>query len=91
MARYFGSSENPDKPRGGLVLGADQNKSPGALPIMVEIWDKDEVALEQVVALTSNRRIGWAAYFAAQEQYPLKTVILREGVTILGRWSAKRH
>jgi hypothetical protein len=91
MPKYFGSGENPKEKPKALPGLETPDKETEALPFRVEIWDETESYIEQVVALTTNRSIGWAAYFKAQEAYPKQTVIFRDQFGILGRWTRKRH
>lgn len=47
------------------------------LPYRVELWDAKSQIVEQVLAVTSNSSIGYAAYYAATREYPDRLVTLR--------------
>jgi hypothetical protein len=91
MAAYLMASGEPpedDESRAGP-------SGPGAeadlLPYRVEVWDPTGAFVEQVVAMTRNRTIGWAAYFATTEQFPSRVITFRDQYGELGRWTAKKH
>ncbi|HET8637340.1 MAG TPA: hypothetical protein VFL96_10855 [Acidobacteriaceae bacterium] len=47
------------------------------LPYLVELWDEAKSTVEQVLAVTANGSIGYAAYYAAIREYPHRFVTLR--------------
>jgi hypothetical protein len=76
--------------------GGDKNPSrdprsrtgePDDLPYKVEIWDDENKAVEQVLAMTANPSIGYAAYFEAAKEYPRRYVVLRHKHRIVARWN----
>jgi hypothetical protein len=57
------------------------------LPYRVELWDQAKNAVEQVLAVTANGSIGYAAYFAATREYPDRYITLRHRNNIVTRWN----
>jgi hypothetical protein len=57
------------------------------LPYRVELWDEAKNAVEQVLAVTANGSIGFAAYYAATREYPDRYVTLRHKNSIVSRWN----
>jgi hypothetical protein len=47
------------------------------LPYIVELWDGEKKAVEQVLAVTTHGSIGYAAYYAATREYPDRHITLR--------------
>ena len=61
------------------------------LPYKVELWDSAKAAVEQVLAVTANGSIGYAAFFAATREHPGRYVTLRHRNSILSRWNGPQH
>ena len=61
------------------------------LPYKVELWDEARRHVEQVLAVTANGSIGYAAYYAATREYPERYVTLRHKNSIVSRWNAPSH
>jgi hypothetical protein len=61
------------------------------LPYKVEIWNESGAAVEQVVAVTANASIGYAAYYAATREYPDRHITLRHKNSVVARWSGPKH
>lgn len=61
------------------------------LPYKVEIWNETGAAVEQVVAVTANACIGYAAYYAATREYPDRHITLRHKSSVVARWSGPKH
>ncbi|HEX9322612.1 MAG TPA: hypothetical protein VF913_10900 [Xanthobacteraceae bacterium] len=61
------------------------------LPYRVELWDEARVSVEQVLAVTANGSIGYAAYYAATREFPERYVTLRHKNRIVSRWNAPRQ
>lgn len=61
------------------------------LPFKVELWDPAKQAVEQVLAVTANSSIGYAAYYAATREYVDRFVTLRHKGSILIRWNAPKN
>ena len=61
------------------------------LPYKVELWDEGKGGVEQVLAVTSNGSIGYAAYYAAAREYPDRYVTLRHKNSIVSRSNPPEH
>jgi hypothetical protein len=61
------------------------------LPYKVEIWNESGASVEQVVAVTANASIGYAAYYAATREYPDRHITLRHKNSVVARWSGPKH
>jgi hypothetical protein len=57
------------------------------LPYKVELWDAAKSTVEQVLAVTANGSIGYAAYYAATREYPARYITLRHKNSIVSRWN----
>jgi hypothetical protein len=77
-----------DDPDESPPSGSDRSTAPhGDLPFHVELWSEDRSVVEQVLAVTANSSIGYAAYHAATREYPDRYVILRHRNRVLSRWN----
>ena len=61
------------------------------LPYKVELWDEARAGVEQVLAVTANASIGYAAYYAATREYPHRYVTLRHKNRLVSRWNGPGH
>jgi hypothetical protein len=61
------------------------------LPYKIEIWNESGAAVEQIVAVTANAGIGYAAYYAATREYPHRHIMLRHKNSVVARWSGPQH
>jgi hypothetical protein len=61
------------------------------LPYKVELWDKAKAGVEQVLAVTANGSIGYAAYYAAAREYPDRYITLRHKNSIVSRSNPPQH
>jgi hypothetical protein len=61
------------------------------LPYKVELWDEARTSVEQVLAVTANGSIGYAAYYAATREFPHRYITLRHKSRIVSRWNAPQH
>lgn len=61
------------------------------LPYKVELWNEPGAAVEQVIAVTANASIGYAAYYAATREYPDRHITLRHKNSIVARWRGPKH
>jgi hypothetical protein len=61
------------------------------LPYRVEMWDETRNSVEQVLAVTANSSIGFAAFYAATREFPDRYITLRHNNSIVSRWNAPRH
>jgi len=61
------------------------------LPYKVELWDEGKNSVEVVLAVTASPSIGYAAYFAATREYPMRYVTLRYKSSVVTRWNGPGH
>jgi hypothetical protein len=61
------------------------------LPYKIEIWNEAGAAVEQIVAVTANASIGYAAYHAATREFPDPRITLRHKNSMVARWSGPKH
>lgn len=61
------------------------------LPYKVEIWNETGASVEQIVAVTANASIGYAAYYAATREFPDRHITLRHKNSVVARWSGPQH
>jgi hypothetical protein len=61
------------------------------LPYKVELWNEARTSVEQVLAVTANGSIGYAAYYAATREHPDRYITLRHNNRIVSRWNEPRH
>ena len=85
--RYIlASGSDPENGQRKVAAGRDAAARED-LPYKVELWNAEKVTVEQVLAVTSNSSIGYAAYYAATREYPDRLVTLRHK----GRTVVKSH
>jgi hypothetical protein len=60
-------------------------------PFTVELWDESKTAVEQVLAITANGSIGYAAYYAAIREFPHRYITLRHKGGVVSRWNGPGH
>jgi hypothetical protein len=61
------------------------------LPFKVELWNELKTSVEQVLAITTNGSIGYAAYYAAIREFPNRYITLRHKKGIVSRWNGPVH
>ena len=61
------------------------------LPYKVELWNVDKTSVEQVLAVTANGSIGYAAFYGATREFPHRYITLRHKNRIVSRWNGPRH
>jgi hypothetical protein len=80
------ASDTDPENEGRRPIPLSHSTSPGEdLPFKVELWDEKRRAVEQVLAVTANGSIGYAAYFAATREYPDRYVTLRHKSRMVAR------
>ena len=87
----LGSSDDRED---GLPRGVPSRPMPSdreELPYKIEIWNEAGASVEQVVAVTANASIGYAAYYAATREYPDRHITLRHKNSVVARWSGAKH
>jgi hypothetical protein len=88
----LGSSGDPEE-NGGPAAPAfapDPGESED-LPFRVELWNEARTSVEQVLAVTANGSIGYAAFYAATRELPQRYITLRHKHRIVSRWNVPRH
>jgi hypothetical protein len=78
----------PPKGAGASSPGPIENED---LAYKVELWDRQGETVEQVLAVTSSPSIGYAAYYAATQEFPDAVITLRHKNSIMSRWGGKPH
>ena len=82
----FWPGDDAEDPPSSRVSRFDQPTAPREeLPYKVELWDAKKVSVEQVLAVTANGSIGYAAYYAAAREHPDRYVTLRHKNRIVSR------
>ena len=61
------------------------------LPYKVELWNMAKTSVEQVLAVTANGSIGYAAFYGATREFPHRYITLRHKNRIVSRWNGPRH
>jgi hypothetical protein len=89
---HFVPDEPPwDHPSRRLARSDEPIASREDLPYKVELWDESRSSVEQVLAVTANGSIGYAAYYAAAREYPERYVTLRHKNSIISRSNPPQH
>lgn len=82
---------DPDGGASGEHSAATSRAEHEDLPFKVELWDEAQASVEQVLAVTANGSIGYAAFYAATRDFPDRYITLRHKSSIVSRWNAPRH
>jgi hypothetical protein len=83
----FSSSDDPPARKVPPALSHGDAQENEDLPYKVELWDTGKTGVEQVLAVTANSSIGYAAYYAATREYANRFITLRHKGSILIRWN----
>jgi hypothetical protein len=57
----------------------------------VEVWNNTGAFVEQTLAITTSKSIGFAAYYAALEQFSDGWITLRHKGAVLARWNTRKQ
>jgi hypothetical protein len=89
----FGLAPNADSDdgHGEPIADRDGISEREDLPYRVELWDASKTSIEQVLAVTANASIGYAAYYAATREHAERYITLRHKNGILSRWNGPSH
>jgi hypothetical protein len=87
----FGAGDDPRDPARRAPRSDRPTASHEDLPYKVELWNESRTSVEQVLAVTSNGSIGYAAYYAATREYPERYVTLRHKNNIVSRSNPPQH
>jgi hypothetical protein len=60
-------------------------------PYSVEILNYTGAFVQQTLAITISKSVGFAAYYAAVELFPEGSIMLRHKDGVLARWNARRQ
>src|SRR5258705_109208 len=82
---HCGPDDDPRDPTRKKARSNRPATSHEDLPYRVELWDESRTSVEQVLAVTANGSIGYAAYYAATREYPDRYVTLRHKNRIVTR------
>ena len=88
---YLISGGDPDgepRKRAPLDRSAAERED---LPYRVDLWDEAKKSVEQVLAVTANGSIGYAAYYAATREFPDRYLTLRHKNSTVARWNGPQH
>jgi len=89
---YHVSSDDDSDDAGGKLARFDKASSGREdLPYRIELWDEAKRSVEQVLAVTANGSIGYAAFYAATREHPGRYVTLRHKNSIVSRWNGPDH
>lgn len=80
-----------DDGNGMPIADSDRVSEREDLPYRVELWDAIKTSVEQVLAVTANASIGYAAYYAATREHPERYITLRHKNGIISRWNGPSH
>jgi hypothetical protein len=90
IPRFLPGSDPNDG--GGKAIPFESVPAPREdLPYRVELWDEAKVSVEQVLAVTANASIGYAAYYAATREHPMRYITLRHKGGVISRWNGPDH
>jgi hypothetical protein len=86
-----GPDDDPRDPTRRAPQSDQSTASREDLPYKVELWDESRSSVEQVLAVTANGSIGYAAYYAATREFPDRYVTLRHKSNIISRSNPPQH
>jgi hypothetical protein len=87
----FAAGDGADDPSSSKISSFDHPTAHEDLPYKVELWDEAKASVEQILAITANGSIGYAAYYAAAREYPYRYVTLRHKNSIVSRSNPPEH
>jgi hypothetical protein len=90
-AWHFSSGDDPDDAARKLAQFGKATAGREDLPYRVELWDEAKSGVEQILAVTANGSIGYAAFYAATREHPTRYVTLRHKNSIISRWNGPEH
>lgn len=87
----FAASADGDGEGARAIGSGPEARQREDLPYKVEVWNAAGSAVEQVLAVTANATIGYAAYYAATREYGDRVVTLRHKNSVVSRWTPGKH
>ena len=91
LAYVFLPGDDAEDPKTKISRFDEPTSPRDELPYKVELWDSAKASVEQVLAVTANGSIGYAAYYAAAREYPDRYVTLRHRNSIVSRSNPPQH
>ncbi|HET6196640.1 MAG TPA: hypothetical protein VFE12_12825, partial [Acetobacteraceae bacterium] len=73
----FGPAGEPEDDSEGESSDVPNPTEREDLPYKIELWDLAKNAVEQVLAVTANGSIGYAAFYGATREFPHRYITLR--------------
>jgi hypothetical protein len=90
--RYrLGAAGDPEKNGEGEASGGPDPTERDDLPYKIELWDVAKNSVDQVLAVTANGSIGYAAFYGATREFPDRYITLRHKNRIVSRWNGPQH
>jgi hypothetical protein len=87
--RVASSSDSENgKPTGRASRSITEHEG---LPYTLEILNGSGAFVDQVLAATKSASIGFAAYYAAIQEFPDRTITLRRNNSVVARWNVRKH
>jgi hypothetical protein len=87
--RFAPSDNAGDKPTGRASTPGLREEDD--FPYRVEIWNPTGTVLQQTLAITISKNVGFASYYAALEQLSDGLIVLRHKNDVLARWNARKQ
>jgi hypothetical protein len=87
----FASGDDAEDDAGRLARFDKAAAGREDLPYRVELWDDAKTSVEQVLAVTANSSIGYAAFYAATREHPDRYITLRHKNSVVSRWNGPDH
>jgi hypothetical protein len=91
VSRLSPSSDESNGGRKAPPPGLPTPNERDDLPYKVEIWDEEKAGVEQVIAVTASASIGYAAFYAAAKEFPMRYITLRFKNRVVTRWNGPTH
>lgn len=83
-------SDDPRDKQGGPASAATAREEDD-FPYRVEIWNSTRTYLQQTLAITISRNVGFASYYSALEQLSDGLIVLRHKDDVLAHWNARKQ
>jgi hypothetical protein len=84
---HFAAEGEPEDGGEDVAYDGPGSAAHDDLPYKVELWNAAKNSVEQVLAVTANASIGYAAYYAATREHPDRYVTLRHKDSFVSRWN----
>jgi len=87
--RLAPSDNASDKPTGRASTPGPREEDD--FPYRVEIWNYTGTIVQQTLAITISKNVGFASYYAALEHLSDGLIMLRHKDDVLARWNARKQ